>query len=75
MRFRRRLGPRAVIELLVLRAPGDAMVFQPGEFALRIPAEEWPQVTKREIMADVAVKIPVSGVARVAFLLTPDLPA
>ena len=70
-----RRRPRALIQLLVPGAAGDAMIFQSGEFALRIPAEKWPQVIQRQVVTDIPVKIPVSRVTGISLLLTPYLPA
>ena len=75
MRVGRALRPRTVVEFLVRGAAGDAVVFQAGEFALSVRSEERPQVVEAEVVADVAVEVAVSGVARVALLGAPDLAA
>ena len=75
VRVRRTLGPRTMVKFFVRRASGDAVVFQPGEFPLRVLAEKGPQVIQRQVVADIAVKIAVSRIARIPFLLAPHLPA
>ena len=64
----------AVVNLLVARAAGDAVILDAGEPARFRRRQVRFDVIEIEVEADVAVKIAVARVAGVAFVLAPDLP-
>src|SRR6476661_8421457 len=64
---------RSVIQIFLVGAPGDPMVFYAGEFSGS--ARDRSQMFHRQIETDVAIKIPVSWIAGIAFMRTPDLAA
>src|SRR6478672_9317311 len=69
----RGFGCRSVIQLFLSSASGDPMIFYTGEFS-GSPRDR-PQMFHGEIETDVAIKIPVSWIARISFVRTPDLAA
>ena len=66
-------GCRSVIQLFLIAASGDPMVFYAGEFSGS--ARDRSQMFHGQIETDVAIKFPVSWIARIAFVRTPDLAA
>src|SRR6266481_78852 len=66
-------GCRSVIQLFLITASGDPMIFYTGEFS-GSPRDR-SQMLHGKIETDVAIKIPVSRVAGIAFARTPDLAA
>ena len=74
VRIRCELRPRTMVKLLVLGAPGDAVVFETGEFPLSIRAEERTQVVEAEIVADIPAPIAGGRVTRLSLFRAPDLP-
>src|SRR6476660_6288101 len=64
---------RSVIQVFLVAASGDPMVFYAGEFS-GSPCDR-SQMFHGQIETDVAIKFPVSGIARIAFVRTPDLAA
>ena len=64
---------RSVIQLFLIAASGDPMIFYAGEFSGS--ARDRSQMFHGQIETDVAIKIPVSWIARIAFVRTPDLAA
>ena len=71
--FRRRIFRRhAVIQLFLITASGDPMIFHAGEFSA--PASDWSQMFLGKIETDVAIKFPVNWIARITFVRAPNLP-
>ncbi|GEM_PF-1197403 len=66
-------GGGTIVDFLVGRAAGDAMVFQAGEAAVAGRGQVRGDVFQVQVKPDVAVEIAVARVAGVAGLAAPDL--
>src|SRR5262245_26202668 len=66
-------GCRSVIELFLVTASRDPMVFYAGEFSGS--ARNRSQMLHGQVETDVPIKIPVRWITRVAFVRAPNLPA
>src|SRR6516162_2020356 len=66
-------GRRSVIKLFLIAASGDSMIFYAREFSGS--ARDRSQMFHGQIETDVVIKIPISWIARIAFVRTPNLAA
>src|SRR5215469_4338421 len=73
LRFGNSFHRNWIVELLFVTGPGNALIFHAGKFS-RSP-RDWSQMLHWKIESGVAVKLPVSRVARIASLCAPDLAA
>src|ERR1700730_13172461 len=71
MRVGHLLGRLAIVQFLVITSPGNSMILNPHEPAHTAPNKI--DIFQREIESDVAIKIPVSRVARISTFRAPDL--
>src|SRR5215471_11050079 len=70
---RRLFGRRPVIQLFIITASGNPMIFHAGEFSGS--AGYGSQLFHWKIETDVAIKFPVSWITRITFVRIPDLAA
>src|ERR671918_2114742 len=66
-------GCRSVIQLFLVAASGDPMVFYAGEFPGSV--RDRSQMFHGQVETDVAIKFPVSWIAGIAFVRAPSLAA
>src|SRR5215208_265503 len=71
MLCRRALRCRPVIQLFLIIASGDPMVFYTREFSGS--ARDRSQVFHWQVKTDIAIKFPISRMPRISFVRTPDL--
>src|SRR5262249_44113342 len=64
-------GCRSVIQLFLIAASSDPMVFYAGKFPGSAGGRS--QMFHGQVETDVAIKLPVSWMARITFVRTPDL--
>ena len=75
VRVHRRHRPIAMVKILFMRAPGNAVVFEPGELPRAIGRQGIAEVFDRKIEPDVSVEVAIGGITGVAFFRAPDLAA
>src|SRR6516164_10213053 len=70
---RRSLGPARDIDFLRTAPPGDAVILDSGELPVAIGWQKGPEIVEIQVVTDIAVKVAVRWIARIALQRAPDL--